>query len=328
MRMLRNPEVLAILAVIVLLGAAAVAVSFWVSAAAAVIAALVGGYSLVFLGFTRWRYRELDRLAAYLVRVVEGDYDLDIRDNAEGELSILKSEIYKVTVMLTEQAAALRREKSFLADALSDISHQLKTPLTSMFVMTDLLCGELPEGKRVEFTGRLRSQLERIQWLLSCLLKLSKLDAGAVEFRCDSITPRWLFTAASEPLLIALELKEQRLLTDCSDFEFACDPNWTVEALVNVLKNCVEHTPAGGEIQLRAADNPLYTELTIADNGPGIDPGDLPFIFNRFYRGKNAGEDSIGIGLAMAKSIITAQAGNIEAYSDQMGSRFVLRFHK
>ena len=328
-RLLRNREVLAVLGIMLLIAAAGVIGGMFVSS---FVAEIVGAVSavliLIFLLFTRWRYRELDRLSDCLLRVVEGDYGLDIRDNAEGELSILKSEIYKVTVMLNEQAAALRREKGSLADALSDISHQLKTPLTSMFVMTDLLCGELPEAKRVEFTDRLRSQLERIQWLLTCLLKLSKLDAGAVAFKKDKVAAQEVVAAACEPLLIVMELKDQKLTLDCPEFEFVCDLHWTAEALVNILKNCMEHTPPGGEIRIRAVDNPLYTELIVEDNGGGIDEADLPYIFNRFYRGKNAGEDSIGIGLAMAKGIVTAQGGSVDVRSDSRGSRFMLRFFR
>jgi len=293
---------------------------------------IVVAVSVVFLGvfltFTLWRYREVDKLSQYLVRVMQGEYSLDLRDNAEGELSILKSEIYKVTVMLSEQAAALRQEKVNLADALSDISHQLKTPLTSMFVMTDLLCGDLPEAKRVEFTGKLRSQLERIQWLVTSLLKLSKLDAGTVVFRKDMISAQRLVLAACEPLQILMELKGQKLVVNCPQFQLSCDMNWTVEALVNILKNCVEHTPAGGEIRVHCHDNPLYTEITVEDNGCGIDKADLPYIFKRFYKGKNAGDDSIGIGLAMAQGIVESQGGSIDVRSSSDGSKFMLRFYR
>ena len=329
MRLLRNREIWKMLGVMLVLALAAAGAGLVISPAAA---GIVGAFALALVAvsmiYTWRRYRELERLAAYLLRVVEGDYGLDIRDSAEGELSILKSEIYKVTVMLREQAAALREEKGNLADALSDISHQLKTPLTSMFVMTDLLCGELPEGKRAEFTDRLRSQLERIGWLLSCLLKLSRLDAGVVEFRKEEVFLGRVIEAACEPLLISMELKEQELRADCPEISCCCDFHWTVEALVNILKNCVEHTPRGGTIQISAETNPLYTEIVVADNGPGIDPEDLPHVFQRFYRGKNADCDSIGIGLAMARGIIVSQGGSIQVKSDKWGSRFILRFYK
>ncbi len=329
MRMLRNREIQITLGIMLLVAFLGVIGGYFISQVAARVVAVVSlVLILVFIFFTSWRYRELDKLSDYLLRVVEGDYGLDIRDNAEGELSILKSEIYKVTVMLNEQATALRSEKGNLADALSDISHQLKTPLTSMFVMTDLLCGELPETKRVEFTDRLRSQLERIQWLLSCLLKLSKLDAGAVEFKKGKVSAQQVIAAAWEPLQIVMELKNQKMMVECTDFDFSCDLHWTVEALVNILKNCVEHTPTGGEIRVSAVDYPMYVEISVEDNGGGIDPADLPYIFKRFYRGKNAGADSIGIGLAMAKGIVVAQGGSVDVRSDSTGSRFMLRFYR
>lgn len=323
--MFRNREVLLMTVIMVLLSAVGI-VAGYSRNAVGIIAVISTVFVLLFLSFTCWRYRELDRLAEYLTQVVEDNYDLDIRNNTEGELSILKSEIYKVTVMLREQAVALQKEKGNLADALSDISHQLKTPLTSMCVMTDLLSGDLPQDKRVEFTDKLRRQLERIQWLVSSLLKLSRLDAGTVEFRKTTVPAGELVSAACEPLLIPMDLKDQRLIVDCPEFEFNCDWNWTVEALVNIVKNCVEHAPAGGEIRIKCLDYPLYTEIAVEDTGKGIDKGDLPYIFNRFYKGKNAGKDSVGIGLAMAKSIVTAQGGSINVRSSSLGSKFILRF--
>ena len=328
MRLLRNREVLFTLGAMALVTVTGVIFASFISAVAA---GIVSAVSLVLIGlfvaFTNWRYREVDKLADYLVQVTQGDYSLNLRDNVEGELSILKSEIYKVTVMLNEQAATLRQEKVSLADALSDISHQLKTPLTSMFVMTDLLCGDLPEAKRAEFTGKLRSQLERIQWLVTSLLKLSKLDAGTVVFRKDLTSANRVVQSASEPLQILMELKSQSLVVNCPEFEFYCDLNWTVEALVNILKNCVEHTPKGGEIRINCINNPLYTEITVEDSGAGIDKSDLPYIFNRFYKGKNAGDDSVGIGLAMAKSIVVSQGGSIDVRSSSVGTKFMLRLY-
>lgn len=314
---------------LVVIGLAGLVAAAFVSWAAVGIVALVTMlFIVVALVYVRRQYREVDTLSQYLAQVVQGDYSLDIRDNAEGDMSILKNEIYKVTVMLREQAAALRQEKISMADALSDISHQLKTPLTSMFVMTDLLCRDLPEEKRIEFTGKLHNQLERLQWLVSSLLKLSRLDAGTVQFKKDTVTAARLLEAVCDPLLVPMELKEQSLQVDCPDAEVVCDFNWTVEAMVNILKNCAEHTPRGGEIKISCGENPLYTEIAIQDSGPGIDPIDRPYIFQRFYKGRNAGDDSVGIGLAMAKSIITAQQGSIDVHSSAAGSRFLVRFFK
>ncbi len=284
-----------------------------------------------FLVYLYWRYRQIDRLSNYLRNLSRGDYVLDIRDNSEGELSILKSEIYKVTVMLSEQAELLRRDKIHLADSISDISHQIKTPLTSMFLMTELLGNDkLPPDKRKEFTDKIYSQLERLQWLVSSLLKLSKLDADTITFKPESVSIEALISKSLTPLLIPMELKEHALKVDGDkEARIICDLNWTVEALVNVLKNCIEHTPVGGRIDIAFSETMLYCEIIIKDNGSGISKTDLPNIFKRFYKGKNAGDDSVGIGLAMANSIISKQNGTISVKSELgEGTEFVIRIYK
>lgn len=328
--MLRNREIRLFTLILLLIGAAATIAGVTLSAAAGIIA---GAASLLFiltlLFFTRWRYRQLSRLAAYLKKINSGDYALDVRDNTEGELSILKSEVYKTTVMLRERNHMLARDKAVLETALSDISHQLKTPLTSMLMMTDLLCdSDLPEQQRRTFTARIRSQLERIQWLVSALLKLSRLDAKAVDFKKDGVSAAAMIEKASAPLLIPMELKEQALVIKDNGASLCCDAGWTAEALLNILKNCVEHTPQGGEIAITCEVNPLYTQLQIKDSGGGIPEEDLPYIFSRFYRGKNAADDSIGIGLAMAAAIVGEQGGTLDAHSTTGGSVFTIRFPK
>jgi signal transduction histidine kinase len=296
--------------------------------------AVCGGSALaisaVALLFTRRRYQNIAHLGAYLKRIINGDYALDVRDNTEGELSILKNEIYKVTVMLRERGEQLQRDKIALQDALSDISHQLKTPVTSMFVMTDLLLTpDLPEDKRLAFTDRIRVQLERLSWLVSSLLKLSRLDAKAVVFRRISVPAVHLLSKAIEPLRIPAELKNISLKIEDNGVFFLCDENWTAEAVLNIIKNCVEHTPENGIIRIACTENPLFAQLRIEDNGPGISARDLPHIFTRFYRGQNAADDSVGIGLAMAATIVQEQCGSIEAGQAACGgSVFTLRFPK
>ena len=283
------------------------------------------------IGFTRWRYKELEKLSSYLRQIIGGDYSLDVRDNYEGELSILKSDIYKVTLMLSEQGSHLRKEKIQLTDAISDISHQLKTPITSMTVMADLLSDvALPSTKRIEFTRNIRIQLERIDWLVTSLLKLSKIDAGTVQFKKSEIMLNDLIQKALEPVLIPMDIKEQTVSIIGEDtVSFLGDLNWTVEALINILKNCVEHTEEGGTIAITYAENVLYTEIIIIDNGKGISKEDLAYLFKRFYKGKNASNDSIGIGLAMAYSIITSQNGDIEVTSEEgQGTQFRIKFYR
>lgn len=285
----------------------------------------------VSLYFDRQRYKEIESLSGYLRTISNGQYSLDVRDNQEGELSILKNEIYKVTLMLSKQSDYLNQDKKRLADALSDISHQLKTPLTSMLVMIDLLSQQnLTEEKRIEFTGNIEKQLERMDWLLSSLLKLSKIDAGTAIFKKETIVVEDLVLQSLEPLRIPIELKNQDLLiTGENSVTFIGDQGWTSEALINILKNCVEHTPAEGRISIHYTENPLYTEILIEDTGKGISREDLPNIFKRFYRGKNASKNSIGIGLAMAHTVIESQQGSLDVKSELgKGTQFSIKFHK
>ncbi len=287
--------------------------------------------TFVSLWMTRRRYIEIRELSGYLRRIYSGDYSLDIRDCVEGELSILKNEIYKMTLILSKQADQLQSEKEQLANAISDISHQLKTPLTSMTVLADVLSSEtLEPEKRREFTRTLDTQLERMEWLLTSLLKLSKLDAGTIHFKKEQIKASDLITNAMKPLLIPMELKEQELILEgAAEASFTGDRNWTTEALINILKNCIEHTPPGGTIRIQTEENPIYTGIIITDTGMGIAKEDLPYIFKRFYKGKNASEESVGIGLAMAKSILENQNGDISVTSQPtQGTRFVIKFYK
>ncbi|NMA67674.1 MAG: HAMP domain-containing histidine kinase, partial [Clostridiaceae bacterium] len=192
--LIRNKEIRIYLILTLLVSLAGTIACFFQSTLTGIIflsASLV--MTFISLIFTRWRYKQIAKLSEYLQRIAKGEYSIDIRDNAEGELSILKNEIYKVTVTLKEQANLLKKDKIFLANAISDISHQLKTPVTSMYVMVDLINNEdLPDEKRKEFIRNIRSQLERLQWLVTSLLKLSKIDAGTVEFKKDNIKIKYL----------------------------------------------------------------------------------------------------------------------------------------
>ncbi|MHA2855988.1 sensor histidine kinase [Paenibacillus lautus] len=330
--MLRNREIKMLLFVMGSVSLAAIVAALMISPAAAVLVfflsiLLIGGSLL----FTKWRYREIEKLSVYLREISSGNDTLDVRDNQEGELSILKNDIYKVTRMLSEHRSLLQRDKLQLTDAISDISHQLKTPLTSMTVMADLLSApDLPPAKRTEFTHHIRIQLERIDWLVSSLLKLSKMDAKTIPFKKDRIPMKSLIQKALEPVMIPMDIKGQTVSIEGDDnVSFVGDFNWTAEAVINILKNGVEHTPEGGAIAISFSENALYTEIVIADNGKGIPKEDLPYIFKRFYKGKNASEGSIGIGLAMAQSIIASQNGVIDVTSDgEKGTQFRIKFYK
>lgn len=285
----------------------------------------------VFLFHTLWRYRKIADLSQLLSRIASGAYDSQISESEEGELSILRSEIYKLTVTLRQQAEMLGADKRFLADSISDISHQLKTPLTSMSVMTDLLQDErLSFEKRLEFTQNIRSQLRRLQWLVSALLTLAQLDAGSIQFQPTQVRVKPLIEEAIAHLHIPLELKNQTLeLQGDENVTMLVDQKWTSEALSNVVKNCIEHTPIGGTVGISWEDSALFSQIRISDNGSGINPQDLPFVFERFYKGRRSGKESIGIGLAMTKSIVLAQGGCIETQNrDPHGAQFTIKFYK
>lgn len=314
------------------LSAAGTALCFAVAPAAGwvclVLCALLGA---IFAAFTRRRYREIRRLSQYLASVYSGGKPLDIRDNREGELSILKNDLYKITCVLTRQAEQLHRDKDYLAEAMQNISHQLKTPLTSLFVMTDLLRSpDLPAARREAFWQSTDQSLERIQWLVGTLLKFSRLDAEAVAFAREELALADLLARAAAPLRPLLAGRRLSLSIDCPpDLTWRGDREWTAEALGNLLKNCAEHTPPGGSVWVRCSENPLHTEIAICDSGEGIDPGDLPHLFERFYKGKNAASDGVGIGLAMAKTILQSQNADVSARNrPEGGAEFSVKLYK
>ncbi|NRT73165.1 sensor histidine kinase [Clostridium beijerinckii] len=330
--MIRNREVRVYFIIAFIVSTIAAVCIFFLNVLAGIISFIA--FVILFVSsfwFIKREYGELEKLSVYLRRICNGEYSLDIRDNEEGELSILKNEIYKVTLMLSKQGELLKKEKMQLADAISDISHQLKTPLTSMRVMSDLLSdNDLEAEKRIEFTNNIEMQLDRMQWLLTSLLKLSKIDAGTVSFKKDRVAVSELIRKSTEPLLIPIEIKNQTLVIEGgSNVSFIGDLCWTTEALINIIKNCIEHTGEDGRISIFFDENPLFTEIKISDNGSGIEKEDLPYIFKRFYKGKNAGEDSVGIGLAMAKTIVTSQNGDINVSSRKNeGTCFIIKFYK
>ena len=285
--------------------------------------------SVLFIIYTVNRYKKIEKLNDYLVRVLaENDTD-EILDQEEGELSILKTNIYKTTSTLKYQKELLADDKKNLAAALADISHQLKTPLTSMMVMNDLLVDEQDENKRTEFLQTQSSQLNRMNWLIQTLLKISKLDAGTIVLKKEEAALSELVEEAVRPFLIQMDVRNIACRLDVAKEEITCDRNWTIEALKNIIKNCIEHMDDGGTLSIEADDKNLFSRITIKDNGCGIPPEDLPHIFERFYKGKNAGKDSVGIGLALSKRILEGEHGEITVQSTEgVGTSFFIRIYK
>ena len=275
------------------------------------------------------RNRKLKKLSLDLDRLLHDGTPLPIREYQEGELSILASQLQKVTLRLVESAEQSNADKEQLADALANISHQLRTPLTAMNLTAALLSdSELTQQRRSELNMELRSLLNRTEWLVEALLKLSKLDAGTVTMAKENVSLRALIRRSAAPLEVPMELRDQTLLISCGDESLTIDPVWTAEALGNILKNCMEHTPAGGTISITGEETALYTAITVEDTGSGFDSQDIPHLFERFYKGTNASETSYGIGLALARTIITAQNGTIQAMNGTKGARFEIKFYK
>ena len=284
---------------------------------------------LIFCISTYKRYRRIASLAADVNHVLHGDSPIDFDNYSEGELSILHSEIYKMTVRLREQQQKLISDKEYLADSLADISHQIRTPLTSINLLVERLSASgLTDECRHQLTNELYGLLDRIDWLITTLLKISKLDAGTVQFNKETVSLETLINKSCAPLLIPIELRGQELVI-CAEGNFYGDPAWTSEAVGNIVKNCMEHTPDGGKIEIEATENALYSEIVIKDNGTGISPEDLPHIFERFYKGKDSDGKSFGIGLALSRMIIAGQKGTVKAENRKnTGAMFTLRFYK
>jgi signal transduction histidine kinase len=269
--------------------------------------------------------RKIEDLSADIRRIIDGR-DVDLRDNREGVFSILKNDVHTLAKLKNEQVEALRREKSAMKDTLANISHQIKTPLTSMMIMTDLL-ENAPPDKQSEFIANIAAGLARMEWLVSALLKMAKLDAGAAELSFESIRSGELISLALEPLHILLDVKSQRVTVSGST-EIRCDRRWTAEALTNVLKNASEYSPEGGEIRVESGENPICSWIAVTDSGAGIPSNETVRLFRRFENSRSDG--GYGIGLPLALSIMRGQNGDIQidGKSENGGAAFTLKFFK
>ena len=313
-----------------IVAAVAAVVGFSFSTACGVLAlAACGVCAAIHFGTEFYRYRRLAKLSQDLDALLTNGKILPIRDYDEGELSILANQIQKLAMRLTEAAEVSKADKVYLADSLADISHQLRTPLTAMnLTATMLRSGDLTEEKRMELTGELCSLLTRTDWLVETLLKLSKLDAGTIKLAKEPVSVRELISRSVAPIEIPMDLRNQRLVVHCKDEQFAGDLRWSAEALGNILKNCMEHTPESGTITVTAQETALYTQIEVEDTGSGFDARDISHLFERFYRGSNASTNSYGIGLALARTVITAQNGTVQAMNTASGAKFVIKFYK
>lgn len=292
-----------------------------------------GAFFILFhLFVTKRRYRKLSQLSLELDNMLHHQTPIHFENYQEGELSILQNELSKMTLRLTEQADALNRDKKYLSDAMADISHQLRSPLTSIHLILSLLKEpDLSLERRRELLQELTQLLSRMDWLVESLLKMSKMDAGTAYLKHVSIPVTQLLAEACEPLLIPFELREQTFSAhyETGQEQFTGDLSWSVEAVLNILKNCMEHTPSGGTITASCRENTIFTEIIIEDNGPGFSKQDLPHLFERFYKGENSKDQSVGIGLALARMIVSQQNGTLKAENrKEGGARFIIKFYK
>ena len=275
-------------------------------------------------------YNKIRKLSIYTNDILNNKYNMDIREYSEGDISNLKNDLYKMTIKLKEQNELSLKDKIYLQDTLSDISHQLKTPLTSMYVINELLYDDkLDKSLKKELLNKSKKGLERIEWLITSLLKMSRLDSGSEKLILERVKLINIINKTIEPIRIPLELKNINLNVSCSnDIKVNVDVNWTTEALINILKNAMEHTLENGNINIVCSDNPLYTMISISDDGCGISKKDLPHIFERFYKGMS-NKESIGIGLNMSKKIIESENGNISVKSkENEGTTFIIKLFK
>lgn len=333
MRFLKNREIMTALAVFAALTAAATTAAFFFGVVCGIFTLCVCVvFSALYFFFTTRRYNALSKLSRDIDRMLHNGDSLPLSEYSEGELSILYSELYKLTVTLREQSSQLQKEKVYLADSIADISHQIKNPLTSINLIISLLAkSELTDERRNELIKELYTLASHIDRLVANLLKLSQLDANTIQLKHEKTELLSLIRKACEPMLVPMELRGITPEISGSG-DFYGDISWTGEAIGNIVKNCMEHTESGGKITITAEENALYSQIVISDDGSGIGKDDLPHIFERFYRGKsaaNTGVGGIGIGLALAKTITVSQNGTLTAANNpEKGACFTMRFYK
>lgn len=295
---------------------------------------LLGGFSIgllfIFILYNHKKDKKLAEITNYIEKINQGNYSLDIDDNTEDELSILKNEIYKTTIMLKEVAENARNQELSLKNSLEDISHQLKTPLTSIMIMLDNIIDtpEMDKQTREEFIKDCKKEITNIHFLVQALLKLSKFDANTIQYHNRTVLAKDLIQEAKNKLAVLCDLKNIDIQVQGNNTDtIYCDDRWQVEAITNLLKNAIEYSENAGKIEVNYSQNKLYTQIEIRDYGKGIDSSDLPHIFERFYKGINSSKDSVGIGLALAKKIIEKNNGSVFVESSLgEGTTFTIRY--
>ena len=287
---------------------------------------------IIFYLYDHNKEKKIRKITEYIKEINKRNYKIDIDDNNEDELSILKNELYKTTVMLRELADNSLNDKKELKKALEDISHQLKTPLTSIIIMLDNIIDDpnMDDKTKLDFINDIKRESLNINFLVQTILKLSKFDVNVIKFDDKDNDLNKIVKEAIKNVSSICDLKNVKIdVSYCDGVVINCDYKWQIEAISNVLKNAIEHSKEFSTVKIKLENNKLYAKVSIIDNGVGIDKEDLKHIFERFYKGKNSSKDSVGIGLALAKSIIEASNGLIDVKSKKdEGTIFEIKYFK
>lgn len=286
--------------------------------------------SFIFLLDKKLKDKKLENISNQIDDILYHDKKIYINEYNEGSLSILENEIQKLVLKLHNQNELLQQERLLLKESLEDVSHQIKTPLTSLnLVVERLKNNQLTNQEKKELLKEEIQLLDKIEWLIQSLMKLAQIDAHSINFNKEKINCNKLIQKVIKPFEIYIDLKDIQLEYEClKETILYGDEQWILEALSNVIKNCLEHLSVGGILKIVINDNPLYSEIIIQDNGKGINPKDLPHLFERFYKGQNSHKNSVGIGLALSRKIVENQNGTIIAENSYPGAKFIIHFYK
>lgn len=288
----------------------------------------------LFLFYLRGRKKQVCVLENYMDCVVNGVYDLQISDNSEDELSNLQNEMYKVTIMLRERAKQYKEQKVSLAESVEDISHQLKTPLTSATILLDNLLDnpDMPLPLREKFTKEVARQVQGMNWMILSMLKLSRLDAGVVEMKQETIDLWQLLEEVMQNLEVLAEVKQITFRVPSKESLAHCtiqgDYKWNREAVQNIVKNGIEHSNEQGTVDIQVDQNQVYTAIRVTNYGETIPPETQKLIFERHFSDSDSGENSMGIGIPLAKAILEKQNGYLAVESENGVTTFILKYKK
>ena len=286
---------------------------------------------IIYIRYNYKKEKDIKDIIKCIEQINKKNYEIQIDSISEDELSILKNEIYKTTIMLKEAAENSSKDKLNLKKSLEDISHQLKTPLTSILVMLDNIIEDsnMEEKIRNDFIVDIKRNVLNINFLVQSLLKLSKFDANTVHFVKQENDLKTIVEESIKNVSTLCDLRNINIKLNIKEnSKIICDDKWQIEALTNIIKNAIEHSKNNSNIIINIENNNVYSMIEVINFGEGIAKKDIKHIFERFYRCKNTKTDSIGIGLALAKTIIEEDKGTISVESNKLETKFIVKYYK